>query len=630
MHRLKQACIHCALFTLLGIFLGSVSGCGGDTAVPLPPPATASQKVDDEPLSPREQAAMNKSKKTDGKTEPAQAARPPASVIAAAKPAIEIPSIPKDVHEWQERDFIVARFNNDPRFATALEERSKKPQGTIEEAEMIAALFQATPPHDLQDAITARKPPPDLTTSQWQALVVLLSHNKEQAARETLEKLVRGEISTKNRVNMADFVPRTLLEANLEENEQLFLKCLCSPDGLLSSSNVAGKLGPLRPAVNELLRTSASARLRLSIAEAYAEHKIPTPYEKQILAILSEPVPSNAGSQIYLYQKAELEPVVRTSLEKRFSATSSDSMRHHFLLVPTASTLPPALNKSDLEATLLLWNPTFVELLDLQQRSLTTMAQRPSAFVLGATIPTDAARSSLRRSLARHWAEGPNALLNSSLQETISAEPGCIVALKVVARENRPAKKPATPANAKGKTAPAKADRNVTQNGDGNDDWDKFTLAVIQDYCRRCHVAALSRSAALLSTGESSDSKNAASESKKEAVQPPLTLRKEDDVIASYQGEFPGDGASVIPLLAKESLRVGYWRIEERAKPIQIQNYYSKQTKPNVERAIPGGMWYDHLSETDEKKRIRSIDVLVSYPNKKNDRFRKGRNAVDD
>ena len=58
-----------------------------------------------------------------------------------------------------------------------------------------------------------------------------------------------------------------------------------------------------------------------------------------------------------------------------------------------------------------LWDSPFIDFLDLQHQALTTLAQRPTAVALAVLIPNNAMRTDLRRTLSRHWSEGPKAIL---------------------------------------------------------------------------------------------------------------------------------------------------------------------------------------------------------------------------
>lgn len=84
-----------------------------------------------------------------------------------------------------------------------------------------------------------------------------------------------------------------------------------------------------------------------------------------------------------------------------------------------------------------LWGPPLTDFLDVQHRALGAMAERPAAIVLALTIPNQALRSRLRRTLSRHWSEGPQALRAAGVPGAVLVEPAVPAVLKSLLRESQ-------------------------------------------------------------------------------------------------------------------------------------------------------------------------------------------------
>jgi hypothetical protein len=223
---------------------------------------------------------------------------------------------------------------------------------------------------------------------------------------------------------------------------------------------------------------------------------------------------------------------------------------------------------------------------------------------LAATVPGNAARSKLRRTLMRHWPEGPQAV-RTGVPENILAEPGLIVTLKALALENHD-DKPAKPApagknhgHAHGHAAPPR--EGTGPGSPSGTEWAKLTEELVQGYCRNCYAAA--RSARRHTRSPASDSRAAA---------PPLAPHPNSVASAVYHVAWPGEPAAGLPQSADDVLLLDYRRIEQRIKPRRVVAYYRRQLEHCLERPLADGLRLDGFSRGVGGNCARSIDVLIT------------------
>ena len=185
--------------------------------------------------------------------------------------------------------------------------------------------------------------------------------------------------------------------------------------------------------------------------------------------------------------------------------------------------------------------------------------------------------------------------------------------LKSLARENQHAKTDSAKAAA-AKASPghvhsnahAKGARPRSQEGSkplSQSAWDKFTEELVADYCRRCYLAALTRTAHQTGNAASGEAAGAADA---------LPLQPGSELTAAYHVDWPGEHAANLPQLADGGWRLDYKRIEERTKPSRPAAYYRRQLKRCIEHSLPDGIWLDGLTEGTGQEGVQSIDVLIT------------------
>jgi hypothetical protein len=316
----------------------------------------------------------------------------------------------------------------------------------------------------------------------------------------------------------------------------------------------------------------------------------------------------NLEAQLLIYQSDKTDAATRLALEKQFIVLSREALRVFLDLNAQPPAAPPPtpdrLNCIGAE----LWDSPFIDFLDLQHRGMTTLAQRPTALALAILIPNKIMRADLQRTLSRHWPEGPKAIRTLAAADYPWAEPGFITVLKTLTRENEAKSRPQSrlPKSVRSSSDPEGNPAGQSKSS-VDEDWNKLLGELVQDYCRRSHMASLARLAAAYRDG-------AAMLPEKRTTDAPMPLLPGCEISAAYSIDWPGEHVSRLPNMAGNDLSFDYQRIEKRMKPSKPLGYYRRQVKSCIERPIPNGLWLDGFVDLKGEERLRSIDVLITYP----------------
>jgi hypothetical protein len=318
--------------------------------------------------------------------------------------------------------------------------------------------------------------------------------------------------------------------------------------------------------------------------------------------------PLDLKAQVSLYQSDKADGPTRLALEKEFVSASREALSVYLgFNKQQPAALSPTTDSLYCVGTQ-LWDSPFIDFLDLQHRALTTLAQRPTAVALAVLIPNNTMRADLRRTLSRHWPEGPKAIRTLPGADYPLAEPGFITVLKSLIRENRVRSSPqfrsAKPArlNFDSEYNSAEAPKSWPDT-----DWPKLLEELVRDYCRRSHMASLARSAAAYRDGATSLHESRKTDS-------PIPLLPGCEIIAAHSIAWPGEYVSHLPNMAGNDLSLNYQRIEKRMKLSKPLTYYRRQVRSCIERPIPDGLWLDGFVELKGEERLRSVDVLITCP----------------
>ncbi len=573
---------------------------------------------DDNPVPPGWVEAQKRKKAKGGKKEPPPAVKTASNAVDAAagenRPAkgpqpASIQPAPKDVGAWENRDFLRARDLGDSRLAVAVGQRARNPERTTSEAEMLALLLSPPPPAPRAGAAKGEPldDPPAPAQDLVHAVTAALTVNDTASARQTLAGLLIGKFPGLPPQAFAEDAAAALLRQGSPEGEQIVFRQLVTAPAVDPQQEKQPPDAARREAIAAAVRRYGSARLRKLLAQAVIDGLPAAAQQTILLSLLCEPCPLNLDAQVSLYQSESITPALRTALEKQFVAASNQTLQAFLEL--TAGTAPAAPPTPDWHYRVggLLWGPPLTTFLDVEHRALKTLGDNSGAVALALTIPNDAVRSNLRRTLSRHWSEGPGVVRAAGAPGVLLVEPGLLATLKSLVRQNQRAKVSAAASHtrpSKHSHAGGPRPRNGEAPRTGPDSaWDKLTQDLVLDYCRRCHAAVLKRAAFQISNSASHET----------SVTPLLPPPPGSAICAAYHAEWPGEHAGRLPQLADNVWKLDYQRIEERAKPSRPATYYRRQLKRCIEHSLPDGTWLDGLIEGGREEGVLSIDVLITH-----------------
>jgi hypothetical protein len=597
-----------------------LSGCG--SGLPDPPADNRRSAEDDQFKPSKVQPPPPPSPKTAASPAPAgnqddDQYHPPAQPIQAKpNPVVstsddddsgqrhaQSPSLPAVLSQWKDADFLLARAKNDPRLTQAVEQLAKHPRSTPEEAEMLLSLLRP------QTQDTSDHPAQPARIALVRAATAALAASNTDAAKKALCELFAKGLSAAERKAAAEIALAALVRDESPASQQTALKLLTeSASASLpapESAQEEQRTGAGAQKMTAIIRANASAAFRKLLAGALLEPAHSASFGKQFLPVLCESDPLNLDAQVLIYQSRQTDAATRAVLEKQFVAASREALGAFLGFQadqPAKTPLPPDWQY---KVGALLWCPPLTEFLNLQHQALRSLAERPASVALAAAIPSGAMRANFERTLSRHWSEGPQAFHAIDAAEKGPVEPGFLIVLKSLARENRTkSSQQQRPGRLVKQSADAEQDSGEDPRPGSESEWIKLAEDLVRDYCRRCHLAALARAAAAFNGGGASPEPRPADS--------PIPLYPNSTIASAFRFDWPGDSAARLPQLADDVLQVSYTRIEKRVKPTTIVAYYRRQVKSCIERPLADGLWLDGLNELKKEDRLRSIDVLIT------------------
>jgi hypothetical protein len=303
------------------------------------------------------------------------------------------------------------------------------------------------------------------------------------------------------------------------------------------------------------------------------------------------------AERIKRYQNQQTDAAEQVKLEKEFIAESREA-------ILDLSGLEVRAAKADIgkQTEDLLWNKPFADYLDIQLQSLRTLSQRPTTVNLACLIPNEALRVDLRRTLSRHWSEGPKAIRPASNSDAFFTEPGFILVLKSLIRENRAQTAKSASLNKSRVKSPDEMRKSSLES-----EWNGLLEELARDYCRRCHAASLARSAAALAA------KTEVPKDYRQA-ETPIPLPPGCETLAAHRFAWPDKKDSTSNVIIEPGLALEYQRFEKRTKIDKPLLYYRRHLTSCIEHKLPDGVWMDCFVDRKGETRTRSLDVLVTMP----------------
>jgi hypothetical protein len=604
-----------------------IGGCGGGGDAPANPAAQQVQKAMDREDAEAQEYANRWKAATEKKRNPAQktVARgksqgdnsqadaseadgyDPGHAKSAKKPSQ--PTYPADFTKWSPADFAAARSAGDPAIAQALRYRAQHAERTPEEAKMLASLFAAQ--SESSEVVVSRGSPLKEQANKNSlacAIVAALIANGTPEAKSSLCDLIKGALPAEDERGAVECALAALAREASPEGEDMVVRSILNPEELLFAGRAGLGVEDLRQLGIAALKSEGSSRLRRKLAETAVDAVRTAELRKSLLLALTDKTIVNLDAQIFLYGSGKIDASARASLADHFTQLGKGAVTSIMGLVPPDGS-EPVSDANALRVACSLWTKLMSELVDLHLQACLTPAERTPLLRLGATIPNDAMRAGIYRSLGRNWNEGLLCPASTASGGQAVFDPGYLVVLKLVGRDNHRAKPspPAKPRASSSDSSSKTKDAKDSAKPPIETDWEKTTEDQLRSLCRNCHVAALAQAAANVRDGlpPTKLSDNAF----------PFKPHAASNPTAVYQFDWPGKWGDRLPDKRSDVWNVSYVRFEERAKPSKPAAYYRKQVKGCEERRVSNGVWFAALAEGTSSQRILSIDVLISRVN---------------
>jgi hypothetical protein len=593
---------------LLALCLATTSGCG-KRAAPLDtsrPVAAFNEGADPvftkpgEPPKPPVRMAVRAPPAKAPAGDGARAAQPPPK-----------PARPPNVADWRRDDYYSARQDGDPKLAAAVGYLGQHFAGKTSAAELLLRLLDpaATPRERASREADARV---------IEDIVTALAVNGTPLAWQSIDQLACGNLKTSDNPAAATAALKTLLGRPGQDNEESLLRVVALQGEPQPADRPAAERKAQHRILLDLLRSSASASLRLRLANYMIAPETPPSWHEELWTCLQDPRPENLAAQSVLYRSNRPDPAARRLLEQRLIAGSSAAVGRLLSTVPPPGGQPAAGASSAADPYAVaeqLWNPGFASAIERRLAAIDSLEQGASLLLLASVIPGERVRAAILRAFRLHWEEDPKPLEAARAAAQTIPEPGFLLAAKVMARKDAAAhgagnsgvphapggKGPKPPRTAKAAALrEAKQQReHITQH------WVKFAENLLRAMGQQFRAAAGATPGGSTAAGAGSDAKDL-----------PLKLHSPADVVAAYRADWPQGLVGKPAGLVLSPLRVRYVRIEQQARPQKVLAYYRRQLPDCEEHHIEQGVWLDGLTTTGESGAARSIDVLVAEANK--------------
>jgi len=631
------------LFLVLGVILlfttGIIGGSGKKTRAVRSRSASASR--------PRPPAQPPRA----GQPGATPAATPAAPGTAAAPPEEdpdeeaeqEPPKRPEDIADWKKGDYITARADADPLLIEAVGHFGERFKGNTSAARMLAELL-APPKADEETAAQPRTRVVRRFTAGSEgaklieAIVTALVANGTPEAREFLEQILAGTLPSDDDKTAVDSAVKALAANPLPENEGILFRAMTEPEKFRPERGTGVSDRDLYTKVRAEVEPVASGQFRVELAKFLCDPAV-APDKRRLLSPLVEAqAPENIAAQFVFYEYEHTDEKLATQLESYFTQFSSESLAtilgidvevlqnsrrtpvrgrgspygrsstYGRRTTPARVGIEPEPPDPDLPYRIAsqLWGAEFVASLQSRLGALDSLDTRPQLVALASTIPVDSMRATLRKTLNKHYEDGPDSLKKTGLFDALINDPGFLIVVKTVPREE--AKDTKTPSRTTSRTTKRPTTKRpttrITQPTDeqkAKQAWMEVSEQLVRAWCARFQAAA--------EAGKADANKNPATAFA-------IPLRGEAKVTAEYHLVWPGDARAKLVGVGSGPAVIHYVRMEERARPVSVEGFYRRQLKIYSDpRTVADGTWIDEsrvLRAEGRPEIRRSLDVMIT------------------
>ena len=519
------------------------------------------------------------------------------------------PARPTDVADWKRDDYYIARKDGDQQLIAAVSYLGGHFVGETRTAELLVRLLE--PPTDEGPNGRSREGRGS-DVNLIEAIVAALVVNGTPLAWQTIDQLASGNLRTSDNRAAAVAALKMLIGRPGQENEEAVVRTVALAGQPQPFDRSPADLKTQHDMLLNLLKSSASAPLRVRLANYMIAAETPQNWYNQLWTCLQEPRPENLGAQCVLYRSERPDATARRLLEQRLIAAGGAAVGRLLGTIPPAEQQPAGSAIASADPYLMaeqMWSPAFASAIEHRLAAIDTLEQGANQLLLCSLVPVERVRAAILRTLRMHWEEDPKPLESARLAGKTVPEPGFLLLAKLLLR-----KEAAAPGIAGGSVAhapPGKGAKTLKnakvaalrearqQREQMSQQWAKFAENLLRAMGQQFRAAAKTQADA------GSDAKDLR-----------LKLHSPADIVAAYRADWP-DGLSGKPAaLGVSPLHVRYARMEQQARPLKVVAYYRRQLPDCEEHRVDQGVWLDALSAVGDGGTARSIDVVITKASK--------------
>jgi len=573
----------------------------------------------------------------------------------------EAPTRPVDLSAWTHDDFRAAKANRDARLVQAVQQLGRSTSDVETNARLLVELLRnddpdatAVSPAEGASVLASARVIPGLA----QAIVAALGENHSDPARNALKEILLGRL----RSNVED---RTLTVAALNvlagspgvEAESLLFTILTMPDAIRpprltsassvepSSSQAAGGgvfTGiELQKECAALVRKSASPQLRWQLAEYLAQPATPAAHRTLLLPMLVEQRSENLRAQTVLAMAEVIEAPQRLGLQRHLVAQARRSIDNfigacdtQYLRATTDAavrsalmSLEPAQLQQSYQTAEVLWSQASIDKLAARLEELQNPQEDGELMALATSLPADALRPIVRKHLFEHWTDGDALTKTPQFTATAIRDPGMLLVLKSLPREDAQAR--ALPSRGGAKNP---QQQRLAKERQAKLAWMSAVQTLVGTLNRRCEIAG--RVARLSAARKSTTSSTQPVESVEDLNR--LIEKRRQASTNATPPDAPSDAMQLLPLeipagaevevdcqlrwpeqlegrlsAPVSPLVIHYARLRLEEQGPRVVAFFKRQMKGALEHTIENGRWLDSAERLAPGK-LRSIDVMIT------------------
>ena len=532
--------------------------------------------------------------------------------------------LPERFEQWTEAHYAYARARAPDRLAAAIRFRIQQHVDDPSEAEFLSRLL------DPSVAEKAGNPGEGaagaLTTNRvvLEAAIEALAQNGTPRSAQLLEQILAGTLPGAQDSMAVEAALRAMGKHRSAQHLEILLRAVAEPAKVRTPGR--GGLSPeeLQQKALAVLRTVPDSTLRARLAERFVSEAASPEFRRLVEPVLSETHPANLEAHAVLYTSPMLPPQRSAAFERELASASSTALARLFGLaigdsdpIEMLLTAAPAGGSSALhphQPVLLarrLWCDTFVDAIQVRHAAIRTAKEAMPLVVLSATVPREAVRRRLERTLRRYWDEGPAGLEAEGLPSRLVCEPGFLTVLRKVRLAREPSESPKAPRPARlskggAKSEPLDPAQKVASA------WLALEERLVRQYCQLLHAAA---------TRQPPRKGQASSSEPSQAESPFLGSYPEAILTAAWRwdrtacAELRTHGAPLDPL------ELAYVRLEATTRPDKVMAHYRRHLgKTGNTDVVADGWWLWGLQNPKAGSAVDSVDILITRTSQRNKR----------